>query len=567
MFLMKFSLSAFALSVVMSFGTAAVADPNAGAYLAGRQAMRDNDFAQASRYVTSALMEDPSNGYLLDRAMTAYLALGQYDQAIVIAQGIVDQGNNSQVANLVLQMDAALRADWDAVFYALEQGHGISPVIDGIAQGWAHLGQGDMGKAGDSFDHVIEAEGMEIYGATHKAYALASVGDFEGADALFARPIPGGMRYNWQSAIAHAQVLSQLGRNPDAIAILDGVFGQQMDPRVAALRDQLVAGEAVAYDAVTTPAQGLAEIYFTTASAVQSEAPDAYTLMFARAANALWPDNTTIAIMNAALLENLQQYDLANTVYSSVPRDDPAYHAAELGRADVLRAGGRLDAAIEVLDALARGFPNLPQVFANQGDTLRQADRYADAVGSYSRALELYPDDNPTKWFIYYTRGICLDRTGDWTAAEADFRMALALRPNHPQVLNYLGYSLVERGEKLDEALAMLETAATAQPENGAIIDSLGWVLFRMARYDEAVGLLETAASLEPVDSVVNDHLGDVYWAVGREIEARFQWQRALSFDPTETEAARIRDKMERGLDLVLLDEGLAPVRIARGDN
>ena len=134
-------------------------------------------------------------------------------------------------------------------------------------------------------------------------------------------------------------------------------------------------------------------------------------------------------------------------------------------------------------------------------------------------------------------------------------------------MLNYLGYSLVERGEKLDEALGMLETAAAARPDSGAIVDSLGWVLFRLGRYEEAVGLLEAAAALEPVDAVVNDHLGDVYWAVGRSIEAQFQWHRALSFDPIETDAARIRDKLDRGLDMVLIDEGLAPVRVASGND
>ncbi|WP_232204242.1 tetratricopeptide repeat protein [Roseobacter sp. CCS2] len=113
----------------------------------------------------------------------------------------------------------------------------------------------------------------------------------------------------------------------------------------------------------------------------------------------------------------------------------------------------------------------------------------------------------------------------------------------------------------------MIETAAAARPDNGAIVDSLGWVYFQFGRYEEAVVHLERAASLEPVDPVINDHLGDALWAVGREIEARFQWQRALSFDPDQDEADRIRDKLQRGLDLVLVDEGRAPIRIASGDD
>ena len=148
----------------------------------------------------------------------------------------------------------------------------------------------------------------------------------------------------------------------------------------------------------------------------------------------------------------------------------------------------------------------------------------------------------------------------------ADFRAALDLNPDQPQVLNYLGYSLVERGEKLEEALGMIETAVAAQPENGAIVDSLGWVLFQLGRYDEAVEPMERAASLEAVDPIINDHLGDVYWVVGRQTEAVFQWNRALSFDPDEALATRIRAKLERGLDAVLAEEGQQPVRVAHDD-
>lgn len=565
--MLKRSLTAIVVSCLLSSGSALLADPNAGAYLAGRHAIHEHDFEIGARYLTEGLLGDPTNPYLLDRAMTSYVALGQMDQAISIAQAIVDQGFNSQVAHLVLQIADVKAENWDGIFQALEQGRTVSPLIDGVAQAWAHLGNGDMTKASGGFDRVIETEGMTVYGVTHKAYALASVGDFEGAEAMFASRIPGGMRYNRQSGIAHAQILSQLGRNDDAVAIMDGIFGAQLDPGLAQLRDRLMAGESVAYNAVTTPEQGMAEIYHITAGAIQSEAPSAYTLMYARAANYLWPENTIATLMTAGLLEDLGQYDLSNAAYTSVPRDDPAFHAAELGRAEVLRSGGRIDAAIEVLDALARSHAELPQVFANQGDTLRQAGRYDEAAKAYSRAIELYSDDDPAKWFVYYTRGICEHKTDNWPAAEADFREALALQPDHPQILNYLGYSLVERGEKLDEALGMLETAAAARPDNGAIIDSLGWVLFQLGRYDEAVALLESAAELEPVDAVVNDHLGDVYWAVGREIEARFQWQRALSFDPQEADASRIRDKLDRGLDLVLLDEGVAPIRVASGDH
>ncbi|WP_306419248.1 tetratricopeptide repeat protein [Loktanella sp. Alg231-35] len=565
MFRQTFSIAA--LACLIAGTTPAMADPDAGAYLAARQAGISNDFDAASRYFAQSLIGDPANIYLLENAMTTFVAMGQIERAVPVAQTLVDLGQDSQVAHLILSVADVNAGNWDDVFAALEQGRSIGPLVDGLSQGWAHLGKGEMARAFASFDQVIETPGMTIYGLTHKAYALASVGDFEGAAALLQSKPDGGMRFNRQSAIAYVQILSQLDRNADALNLMDQVFGVQLDPSLQQLRDRLTTGEAVAYDAVRTPTQGMADLFLMIAGLLQGDAPDAFRLLYARSAVHLAPDNTQAVLMTAELLETLDQYALANTVYSSVSRDDPSFHAAELGRADVLRKAGRDDAAIEVLEALARSYPNLPQVFATKGDNLRYADRYTEARDAYTRALDLYDDTNAAKWFVFYTRGITNHKMDHWPAAEADFRAALALRPDQPQVLNYLGYSLVERGEKLDEALGMIETAAAARPDNGAIIDSLGWVMFQIGRYDEAVGHLEQAASLEPVDPVINDHLGDALWAVGREIEARFQWQRALSFAPEEEAATRIRDKLDRGLDLVLLDEGEEPIRIARGND
>ena len=565
--MLKRSIFGAVTALLISGAAPASADADAGSYLAARQAGLTNDFSQASRYFTKGLLADPGNPYLLENAMVSFIALGQFDRAIPVAQAIVDRGYDSPIANLTLKVADVTAGNWTGIFNALEMGRSVGPLVDGLSQSWAHLGQGDMTRAISSFDQVIETEGMMIYGLTHKAYALASVGDFEGAEAIFSGEVPGGMRYGRQSAIAHVQILSQLGRNEEGIAIIDGIFGNQLDPGIAALHAQLTAGDAVAYSAVRTPAQGMADLFHTIAGILQDGAPDQYTLVYARAATYLWPENTPAVLLTAGILDKLGQYDLANTAYATVARDDPSFHAAELGRAAVLRDAGRKDAAIEVLEALTRSHPDLPEVFATKGDTLRQAARFEEAIATYTQALALYDESNSARWFVHYTRGISHHKLDDWPSAEADFRAALALRPDHPQVLNYLGYSLVERGEKLDEALEMIETAAAASPENGAIVDSLGWVYFQVGRYQEAVVHLERAASLEPVDPVINDHLGDALWAVGRKIEARFQWQRALSFDPEEDEVLRIRDKLQRGLDMVLLDEGAAPIRVASGDD
>jgi tetratricopeptide (TPR) repeat protein len=269
----------------------------------------------------------------------------------------------------------------------------------------------------------------------------------------------------------------------------------------------------------------------------------------------------------AELLESMEQYDLSIAAYKKVPRDHPSYHVAELGRAEVLRRDDRPDAAIEVLDQLVQTYPELADVHVAAGDLYRTQEQYADAVTSYDRAIELLTERDNPQWFVHYARAISHERQDNWEEAEADFRRALELNPGHPQVLNYLGYSMVEKGIHFDEALDMIERAVAEQPESGYIVDSLGWALYRLGRYDEAIVHMERAAELMPTDPVINDHLGDVLWAVDRKAEARFQWKRALSLhesDPSpDLEPDRVRRKLAVGLDAVLEEEGAEPLKAA----
>jgi Flp pilus assembly protein TadD len=175
-------------------------------------------------------------------------------------------------------------------------------------------------------------------------------------------------------------------------------------------------------------------------------------------------------------------------------------------------------------------------------------DRAEEAEAAYDRAIALSSADGSLLWYLHFTRALSREAQGDWPGTEEDLRRSLDLRPDQPQVLNHLGYSLVERGEKLPEALGMLERAVALRPDSGAIVDSLGWAFFKLGRHGEAVAQLELAATLLPTDPVINDHLGDAYWTVGREREARFQWSRALSLEPAPEEAETIRRKLDEGL-------------------
>ncbi|MEM8959138.1 MAG: tetratricopeptide repeat protein [Pseudomonadota bacterium] len=555
--------SLIAVAALCAAPVLADARNNAGAYLAARQAGIANDFSAAAEYYTRALALDASNTGLMESVILANVGMGWIDRAVPVARRLAEETNASQVADLVLLADQISEDDYDEIMVSYAEGREVGPLVDGLVQAWAGLGAGDTDAALSQFDDVSQEEGLKSFALYHKALALAAAGDFEGADDLLSGRAEGELAVPRRGVIAHAQILSQLERNDAAEELIVAVFGPTPPPVLDALLDDLQAGETVEYDVVTSAREGLGEVFFSVAGALFGETAHSYTLIYSRVAEYLDPRNVDAILLSASLLDELDQFELATRAYDRVPPDSPAFVAAELGRADALLADEREEAAVEVLSQLAKVYPDLSDVHLALADTLRRLDRFEEAIPAYDRAIELIGEPDRRYWSVYFSRGIALERTDRWDEAERDFRLALELEPDQPQVLNYLGYSLVEMKIKLDEALDMIERAVAGRPDDGYITDSLGWVLYRLGRYDEAVGHMERAAELMPVDPIINDHLGDVYWSVGRQLEAQFQWRRALSFDPEPEEAERIRRKLEVGLDVVLEEEGADPVAVA----
>ncbi|MDA8587140.1 tetratricopeptide repeat protein [Rhodobacteraceae bacterium] len=562
--------SVLALAVGLTTAVPGVAR-DSGSYLAGRSAMITSDYDAAAQYYSRALVRDPSNLSILENAATAYLGLGDLDRAAQVAERFYEASGNSQLSSMILLGNAAKNDDWDRVLANLDAGQTVGPLFDDLARAWALVGAGRMTDALTAFDDVASNEGVEAFGMYHKALALASVGDLEGSAEIFAGDSGTTLRLTRRGVVAYSEVLSQLDRNADAMDLIEKSFGTSLDPQLERLSELLEAGDTVPFKSIERPTDGLAEVYYSIATALRSEAQAAYTLLYARMAMGLRPDHTDALLLAAELLEELERYELATEVYDSVPADHPSFHAAEMGRADALRQSGREDEAIEVLQQLTETHGDLPLVQVTLADALRDQERFEEANSVYDTAIDLIEVENQTHWIIYFARGITFERLDNWEAAEADFLKALELRPDQPQVLNYLGYTMLEKQINMNEALTLIERAVEQRPDSGYIIDSLGWGLYRLGRYEEAVGHMEKAVAREPIDPIVNDHLGDVYWAVGRVREAEFQWHRALSFVTDDTnlndvKPDRIRRKLEVGLDQVLSEEGAPPLRVANDD-
>ncbi|MEX1660302.1 tetratricopeptide repeat protein [Thioclava sp. 15-R06ZXC-3] len=544
----------------------------AGAYLAARIASQQLDFEQAATYYRKLMASGDVSAETAEATLVAEIAIADFDRAVPLARQMLEAKTGSQIAAMTVLAADAKEGKWgDAIKLSQDESSDPGPLLGGLTRAWALVGEGKMTDAAAAFDAVGSEKGLGAFAAFHKALSLALVGDYEGADKILSGEHGAMITATRRGVIAHAEILSQLERDKDALALIEDRFGTDLDPQLEAMHAKLAAGETLPFTMVRSATDGVAEVYYSVAQALISDAPDTFTLMHTRLANLVEPDMADATLLTASLLDKMKQHDLAIAAYAEVSPKSPIYHAAEIGRAEAMVRAGRNDAAIEVLENLARIQPKLVGVWTALGDTLRREKRFGEAAKAYDKAIALMGAPKPQDWFVYYSRAIAQERSGDWASAEKGFREALKLSPDQPSVLNYLGYSYVDKGENLDEALAMIRKAVKERPDAGFIIDSLGWALYKTGHYQEAATQMERAVELEPRDPLLNDHLGDVLWAVGRQREARFQWRRALSFGTTEepTDSSedldldRVRLKLSVGLDQVLKDEGKPPLKAA----
>ncbi len=550
-------LKTLSLAATMALSTVPMArgEGFAGAFLAAKSANIANDYQEAAYYYTQAMIAEPENGFIMQGGLFAFVALGDVNAAEAIARKMAAADFKDEYAHTIMITGAFKREDYSTALGLLaDPSFEMNPLIKQLLSGWALVGMGEAEAGLEALTAPSENEAITAFGLYNKGLALAYLGDLPAADRVFAS---GDAYVNRGAVLSHAQILAALGRPEDALALMTKGAGASFSDRGSDdLRARLVAGEPVEFERVRSPQEGAAETFLVLADALSNDGSERLTLLYARLATSLHPENAEALLLIGDTLTTQKQYELALDAYSAVPNDSPLAFNAILGRAQNLRQQGDLGRAIDTLRAALDIEPDAISLWQSLGDVLRQNGDLPEAREAYGEAINLLPaPDIRAAWQLYYARAVVEHRADNWPAAEADFQQALKLFPDQPDVLNYLGYSLVDQGLNLDEALKMIETAVKAKPDSGAIADSLGWVYYRLGRYEDAEAAMEIAVKLLPVDPILSDHYGDVLWMVDRKREARFQWRRALSYGPEEADAERIRDKLERGLDAVLADE------------
>jgi tetratricopeptide (TPR) repeat protein len=320
-------------------------------------------------------------------------------------------------------------------------------------------------------------------------------------------------------------------------------------PIARALQEQIEAGERPEL-LIKTPSEGMAEAFYGLGEALTGEGGVGVGAVYLQFALYLTPDSVFALAALANAYETTKRYDDAIAAYDRIPRGTPLQVSVDIRKALNLTQLEHFEEAQKLLDQIALENPKEIQPLDALGNIMRGQKRFAEAVDYYTRAIALIDKPDPKQWTYYYSRGTSYERVKKWTLAEADLQKALQLSPDQAMVLNYLGYSWIDQNRNLKQGLALIEKAVRQKPDDGYIVDSLGWAHYRMANYKEAVKHLERAVELRPEDPVLNDHLGDAYWRVRREREARFQWDQALTLKPEPEDAEKIKKKLQKGLQV-----------------
>jgi len=530
-----------------------------GAFLAARVAETDNDLDAAVAYYKRALTFDAENVMLQRRLLRALIAQGELEEALPYANKLVKDEEASRLARLVLAIDSFRRQDFaDAVkWLEVAPESDLDRLITETMVAWAKVGQKDPAGGLKILDGLSKPEWFTPFRDYQRAILFAYNGQDAEAERAFEKLFSGAQ--NAMSAETFARLveaystfLSSRGENDAALDILNKTIdaGLGISP-LPVLQDRIAKGEKLDF-IIDTPSAGAAEVLLAVATELASGGGDAfvqlYLHLYLHYGLALQPNSDPILVQLARVSERLQQPEKAIEYYERIEPKSPWSRFAEFQIGLNLADLENYEEAVEHLKTVLAEDPTDIRAYLALGRVYSAQQDFKSAAALYDEAVEAIGAPQPQHWNIYYQRGIAYERLKQWPKAEPNFKQALELYPDHPQVLNYLGYSWIDMNMNLDEGMKLIRRAVELRPSDGYIVDSLGWAHYKLGEFDEAVEHLERAVSLQPEDPVLNDHLGDGYWRTGRKLEAIYQWSHVLDLEPDDDLKKAVEEKIDKGL-------------------
>ncbi|WP_269716423.1 tetratricopeptide repeat protein [Caulobacter sp. NIBR2454] len=537
--------NAFADSDVIVSSVARSSTPY-GLFLAGQAAMNDGDSRQAAELFGRA---DQLGGdaTVKDRAFTAALLSGEVRRAAMLAP--TDEATDNQavyrLGQLVTAVEDLASGRAKQAQAALTGGRITFPHAGAAAllAPWAAAAAGDKNGA------VIRPEVrgdrvVQVFGMLGQAHLYERAGRYDEAETDF-KALTGDAQTGSLFSLDYGNFLERRGRKQDAATVYrDALAVRSNDAGLRAALARVEAGRAA--PPPPTIKQGAAQSLIAASAVYMGERQRQIALAYLRLALRLDDQRDEAWVMLGDLLALAGDAQAARETYQRVGPKSPLYASARGKLAWTYQTEGDKETALRLVREAALAAPLEADRQIAWAEMLRANDRWAESVEVLNPVIARQGEN--ADWRLLYMRGVSLERSGNWPEAQKDLEKALARQPDEPELLNYLGYSWIDRGERLPEAMAMVKKAVLANPRSGAMLDSLGWAQYRLGDYKAAVETLERAVVLEPADPDVNNHLGDAYWRVGRRTEATFQWTRVLSLEPSDVLRSEAEAKLKNGL-------------------
>lgn len=512
-----------------------------GLFLAGQGALNDGRSAEASAYFDQAAAgAADDDGMLSERAFTAALLSGDVSRAAAMAPTGENASDGAKRLGRLTQAVEAMASGKPKLappLLKLESVGYVHRQVGALLSPWA------AAMAGDDDGALVRPtlrndKVVEFFGLLGQAALYERARRYDEAETDY-KTLTGGDAPGDMPILAYGGFLERRGRGADAVAIYDK--GLAVAPQNQAL---LTARARAATGKSAPPApslkEGAAASLIAPAATMMAAKQDQYALAYLRLALRLDPQRNEAWLMVGDMMLSAGDVQAARAAYARPKPGSSEYAAAQAKLAwSYQSAGDGLTALNLARQAAATGGLEAQVTLA---DLLRANEKFAESAEVLSRVMGPTPD-----WRLLYARGVAYDRAGDWPRGEADLLAALKLRPDDSELLNYLGYSWIDRGQRLDEALSMVQRAVGENPRSGAMVDSLGWAYYRLGDFKKAVETLESAVELDAGEPDINDHLGDAYWRVGRRDEALFQWRRVLTLDPDPKLKAAVEAKIAAG--------------------
>jgi tetratricopeptide (TPR) repeat protein len=551
--------AAIALSVTALVGwdqsvQAAPSEPFtiSGSYLAGRAAAVGRDTADAARFFEQVLRRDPQNADLLDRTFRLVLASGDMPEALRLARKVITIDPNNRLARLALGIDAVRRGRFQQARTQLSQSqrNATPDVVATLVVAWTWQGSKQPQRGLAILDRLQGNELAELFRDLHAGLLAEASGRSREAT----RRLEAAYQLDQSSFVvvdAYARRMARANRRDDALKAYRLL--ESSAPRNARILQSIAALEQGRRPPplAVNARQGVAEALFGFGQLANRGDTVEIAQAYLNLALYLEPRHELALLTLADLYENINQYKRAVEVYSRIPPKSIFADDVGIRIAVNLAQMKKNDEAEKRLAELVKRDPKDVDAIMALGNMYHRQKKYEQAANAFTMAVDLIKQPVAANWALYFARGVSYDAAKNWPRSQDDLKTAFKLDPNQPVLLNYLGYSWIDRGLNLDDALGMIRKAVELRPNDGDIVDSLGWAYYRLAKYDEAVSALERAVELKPQSWELNDHLGDAYWHVNRHLEARFQWLHALSLEPEADKRALIERKIRDGLEPV----------------